>query len=161
MAALARAGLGAAAVVRALPLGARVVEAVAEARERAAARARAAPAALARAAASGAPSRVRGAPAPARGSLAGEGRGGVVYFPSCLTRIVGPLPGENGPAPARAMREVLRWAGYSVRVPEGASGLCCGMAFASKGYTDGRARGGARAPPRRSGARRAADGCRS
>jgi D-lactate dehydrogenase len=59
-----------------------------------------------------------------------------VYFPSCLTRIVGPLPGENGPAPARAMREVLRWAGYSVRVPDGASGLCCGMAFASKGYTD-------------------------
>jgi D-lactate dehydrogenase len=65
----------------------------------------------------------------------GEGRGGVVYFPSCLTRIVGPLPGENGPAPDRAMREVLRWAGYSVRLPEGASSLCCGMAFASKGYS--------------------------
>jgi D-lactate dehydrogenase len=32
------------------------------------------------------------------------------------------------------MREVLRWAGYSVRLPEGASDLCCGMAFASKGY---------------------------
>ena len=59
-----------------------------------------------------------------------------MYFPSCLTRIVGPLPGENGTAPDRAMREVLRWAGYSVRVPEGAAGLCCGMAFASKGYPD-------------------------
>jgi D-lactate dehydrogenase len=60
----------------------------------------------------------------------------VVYFPSCLTRIVGALPGENGVSPGRAMREVLRWAGYLVRVPEGASGLCCGMAFASKGYPE-------------------------
>ena len=59
----------------------------------------------------------------------------VVYFPSCLTRTIGPLPGENGVAPARAMREVLDWAGYGVRVPEGVSGLCCGMAFASKGYS--------------------------
>jgi D-lactate dehydrogenase len=39
-------------------------------------------------------------------------------------------------APAASMREVLRWAGYAVRVPEGASGLCCGMAFASKGYPE-------------------------
>ena len=62
------------------------------------------------------------------------GSGVVVYFPSCLTRVVGPLPGENGTPPAQAMQEVLRWAGLSVRVPERASGLCCGMAFASKGY---------------------------
>jgi D-lactate dehydrogenase len=32
------------------------------------------------------------------------------------------------------MREVLRWAGYSVRIPSHASRLCCGMAFASKGH---------------------------
>ena len=136
VAALARGGLGAAAAVRALPLGTRLVEAVAEG-----AHAllpglvpRLPPSlALPRPARRLAPEE----PPPLLPSAAGgEGRGGVVYFPSCLTRIVGPLPGENGLPPARAMREVLRWAGYSVRVPEGASSLCCGMAFASKGYTE-------------------------
>jgi D-lactate dehydrogenase len=61
---------------------------------------------------------------------------GVVYFPSCLTRIVGAQPGEDILPPARAMDEVLRWAGFSVRLPEGIDGLCCGMAFASKGYPE-------------------------
>jgi D-lactate dehydrogenase len=57
----------------------------------------------------------------------------VVYFPSCLTRIIGELPGEMTLPPARAMLDVLDWAGYAVRLPEGVEGLCCGMAFASKG----------------------------
>jgi D-lactate dehydrogenase len=61
---------------------------------------------------------------------------GVVYFPSCLTRIVGAQPGEDILPPARAMDEVLRWAGFAVRLPEGVDGLCCGMAFASKGYPE-------------------------
>jgi D-lactate dehydrogenase len=59
-----------------------------------------------------------------------------VYFPSCLTRIVGSLSGENGVPTARAMDDVLRWAGFSIRLPDRVSGLCCGMAFASKGYPD-------------------------
>ena len=68
----------------------------------------------------------------------GEGTSGraIVYFPSCLTRIVGGLPGEDLVEPARAMLDVLRWAGYAVRVPEGIDGLCCGMPFASKGFFD-------------------------
>jgi D-lactate dehydrogenase len=60
----------------------------------------------------------------------------VVYFPSCLTRIVGALPGEDVFPPARAMHDVLHWAGLAVRTPEGIDGLCCGMAFASKGYPE-------------------------
>jgi D-lactate dehydrogenase len=60
----------------------------------------------------------------------------VVYFPSCLTRIIGRLPGEDLVPTARAMHEVLGWAGFSARHPEGIDGLCCGMAFASKGYPD-------------------------
>jgi D-lactate dehydrogenase len=60
----------------------------------------------------------------------------VVYFPSCLTRIVGALPGEDLVPPARAMHDVLGWAGFAVRVPDGIEGLCCGMAFASKGFFD-------------------------
>jgi D-lactate dehydrogenase len=62
--------------------------------------------------------------------------GAVVYFPSCLTRIVGALPGEDLIPPARAMHDVLGWAGLTVRVPDGIEGLCCGMAFASKGFFD-------------------------
>jgi len=137
IAGLARAGLAAAAGVRALPLGARLVQLLAD----------------------GASALLPGLvprlppslplPRPAPGlrpaeppplpppeTAAGVARRGVVYFPSCLTRIIGALPGEDAPASARAMREVLGWAGFSVRVPEGASGLCCGMAFASKGYAD-------------------------
>jgi D-lactate dehydrogenase len=34
------------------------------------------------------------------------------------------------------MHDVLRWAGFTVRVPDGIEGLCCGMAFASKGFFD-------------------------
>ncbi len=132
VAGVARAGLSAAALVRSLPLGALVVEAVAECANALAPRLvpRVPPSlALPR------PARRLASEEPPPLPAAGEGRGGVVYFPSCLTRIVGPLTGENGPAPARAMREVLRWAGYSVRLPEGVSSLCCGMAFASKGYS--------------------------
>ena len=132
VAALARAGLGAAAAVRALPLGARVVEAVAECASGLV------PGLVPRVPPSLAlprPAKHLASEEPPPLPAAGEGRGGVVYFPSCLTRIVGPLPGEDGLPPARSMREVLRWAGYSVRLPEGASGLCCGMVFASKGYT--------------------------
>jgi D-lactate dehydrogenase len=58
----------------------------------------------------------------------------VVYFPSCLTRIIGDLPGETLVPPGRAMHEVLRWVGIAVREPHGIEGLCCGMAFASKGF---------------------------
>jgi len=58
----------------------------------------------------------------------------VVYFPSCLTRIVGALPGETMAPPARVMLDVLDRAGYAVRLPEEIDGLCCGMAFASKGF---------------------------
>jgi D-lactate dehydrogenase len=136
VAGLARAGLGAVAVARALPLGARAVELAGDAASallpglvprlpRGLALPRPAPAL--------APEEPP--PLPAAAARSGE-RSGVVYFPSCLTRIVGPLPGENGVPASRAMRELLRWAGYSVRVPEAASGLCCGMAFASKGYAE-------------------------
>lgn len=63
-------------------------------------------------------------------------RNAVVYFPSCLTRIVGGLPGEDLVPPAQAMFDVLRWAGHEVRLPQGIDGLCCGMAFGSKGFFD-------------------------
>jgi D-lactate dehydrogenase len=126
----ARAGMGLVAAVRALPLGPSLVEIASEAAHAAA------PTLVPRVPAEMPLPR----PAPRLGPAAGvapaaAGRA-VVYFPSCLTRIVGALPGEDAPPPARAMDEVLRWAGFSVRLPDGIGGLCCGMAFASKGYPD-------------------------
>jgi D-lactate dehydrogenase len=50
--------------------------------------------------------------------------------------MVGALPGESFVPTARAMVDVLAWAGYRVRLPDGLEGLCCGMTFASKGYPD-------------------------
>ena len=68
-------------------------------------------------------------PAPAR-----PGARRVVYLPTCLTRVVGALPGEDAAPPARAMQEVLAAAGFDVVHPEGVGGLCCGLPFASKGF---------------------------
>ena len=126
----ARAGLWAAKAVRSLPLGPALVEAASE---------------IAHTVAptlvpwvSGEMALPRPAPAlegvvsaPERAASSAEA---VVYFPSCLTRMIGALPGETFVPTARAMHEVLAWAGYRVRLPQGVEGLCCGMAFASKGH---------------------------
>ena len=84
------------------------------------------------------------APAPA------SGRRRVVYFPSCLTRMIGPLPGEAGRRTRGAMRDVLQRGGLRGRRTRRASAaLCCGMPFASKAFPEAaaaraaRARGGA------------------
>jgi D-lactate dehydrogenase len=60
----------------------------------------------------------------------------VVYFPSCLTRILGPLPGEDAKPLARAMADVLAAGGFQAVYPEGIGGLCCGMPFSSKAYSE-------------------------
>jgi D-lactate dehydrogenase len=123
----ARAGLGTVAALRALPLGPSLVELGADVAHAVA------PALVPRVP----PDLQLPLPAPALPPVAPVAQGRpVVYFPSCLTRIVGALPGEDAPPPARAMHDVLRWAGLSVRVPDGIDGLCCGMAFQSKGFPE-------------------------
>jgi D-lactate dehydrogenase len=64
----------------------------------------------------------------------------VVYFPSCLVRMMGPLPGERPPSTPRAMVDVLQAAGYEVSYPADIAGLCCGMPFASKAFPEAAAR---------------------
>jgi D-lactate dehydrogenase len=76
----------------------------------------------------------RPAPPLRRPAAAVDGAPGVVYFPSCLSRIIGPLPGETQGATARAMLEVLERAGFAVVHPPGLDGLCCGMPFSSKAF---------------------------
>jgi D-lactate dehydrogenase len=76
-------------------------------------------------------------PAPALPRLGGEpgdGVGRVVYFPSCLSRIVGHLPGESGLSDAVALREVLERAGWVPVYPSDVLRLCCGMPLASKAF---------------------------
>jgi D-lactate dehydrogenase len=60
----------------------------------------------------------------------------VAYFPSCLTRLLGPQPGEAAAPDAAALLDLLQAGGWSVVYPEGVGGLCCGMPFASRALPD-------------------------
>ncbi len=137
VAAAARTGLGAAAIARALPLGPALVDGATTLLHAAA------PRVVPRVT----PQLPLPRPAPSLPfSAAGGSERGVVYFPSCLTRIIGPLPGEELVPIGQAVCDVLQWAGFGVRVPAEIEGLCCGMAFASKGFPEA-----ARAAARRTG----------
>jgi len=125
VAAAARAGLRAAGLLRGLPGGAGVLSAVTALLHRAA------PSAMPHMAPDidvPRPAPPLPPPRPTRG------RRRVVYFPSCLTRIVGPLPREGAAPLAGAMLDVLETAGLDVGYPDGVAGLCCGMPFASKAF---------------------------
>jgi D-lactate dehydrogenase len=73
---------------------------------------------------------------PARPAVIGGTPGRVVYFPSCLVRMMGPLPGEPLPSTPHAMVDVLQAAGFDVVYPPAVSDLCCGMPFSSKAFPE-------------------------
>jgi D-lactate dehydrogenase len=124
LAAAARAGLGAARLARGVPGGRRLLDAVTGIGHRLA------PDLVPRLR----PSLELPAPAPRLPRpTAAPGRR-VVYFPSCLSRVLGPEPGAI--PTARAVVESLAAAGLGVAYPEGLAGLCCGMPFASKAYPE-------------------------
>ena len=61
----------------------------------------------------------------------------VVYFPSCISRSMGPgREHDDTRTEPQVMISLLHKAGYDVIIPAGVEKLCCGMAFASKGFTD-------------------------
>jgi D-lactate dehydrogenase len=126
VAALVRGGLRGAAALRAIPGGASVLAAVTSL--------------LHRAAPSLVPRVGRGVvlprPAPSLPRPSGVDGPRVVYFPSCLTRILGPVPGETAVPLAAAVLDVLKAAGFAVAYPDGVTRLCCGMPFASKAYPE-------------------------
>ena len=63
-----------------------------------------------------------------------------VYFPSCLSRTMGTLPGEpEGMSLAEAVLAVAGRAGVPLLVPEEVEGTCCGVPFSSKGYREAHA----------------------
>jgi len=60
-----------------------------------------------------------------------------VYFPSCISRVMGRLPGEaDGMSLMEAFVTVARRAGVPVWIPGDVAGTCCGVPFSSKGYDE-------------------------
>lgn len=79
----------------------------------------------------------RSAPPPrAVGSVrGGPGRQTVVYFPSCVSRAMGPAMGDPDSDPLHAVAvRVLDRGGYDVIYPQDMAGLCCGTPYESKGF---------------------------
>ncbi|MBK8598336.1 MAG: FAD-binding oxidoreductase [Holophagales bacterium] len=63
-----------------------------------------------------------------------------VYFPACISRTMGALPGEpDETSLMEAFVEVARRAGSPVWIPDDVEGTCCGVPFSSKGYADANA----------------------
>lgn len=61
----------------------------------------------------------------------------VVYFPSCITRCMGTSTGDGeSMAVTEKTAALLLKAGYEIIYPEALDDLCCGMAFASKGFVE-------------------------
>jgi len=83
------------------------------------------------------PQMPRAAAADGKGSvIRGKGRR-VVYFPSCVTRAMGPARGDpEERAVSQAMLSILDKADYDVIFPAEVEGLCCGLAFDSKGFRE-------------------------
>jgi len=64
-----------------------------------------------------------------------DGADRVVYFPSCVARSMGVARGARfRDSQTTRTTALLRKAGYEVVFPDRIDTLCCGMAFASKGY---------------------------
>ena len=63
-------------------------------------------------------------------------RAEAVYFPACISRVMGRLPGEPE---ERSLMEVTvdlaSRAGIPVYIPPDVAGTCCGTPFSSKGFT--------------------------
>ena len=58
-----------------------------------------------------------------------------IYFPACISRTMGHLPGEpTDLSLAEAFVLVAKRAGVPLHIPEDVVGTCCGVPFSSKGY---------------------------
>ncbi len=82
-----------------------------------------------------------GSPAETAATSAGD----VLWFPSCIHRMMGPQPLSSLPASDKdqtaeplhqvAMRLAMR-AGVRLQLPPSAAGTCCGVPYSSKGFTE-------------------------
>jgi D-lactate dehydrogenase len=76
-------------------------------------------------------------PRPRRGALPVRPRkeASAVYFPACISRIMGALPGEQQEINVmQTLLLIADRAGVKLYVPEDVEGSCCGVPFSSKGF---------------------------
>ncbi len=60
-----------------------------------------------------------------------------IYFPACISRTMGHLPGEpDDLSLAEALVLVAHRAGVPLHIPQDVEGTCCGVPFSSKGYDE-------------------------
>ena len=60
-----------------------------------------------------------------------------IYFPACISRMMGHLPGEpEEMSLVEALVKVSERAGVPVHIPLDVEGTCCGVPFSSKGYDE-------------------------
>ncbi len=81
-------------------------------------------------------------PAPAEPDLPATGRAGAaaIYFPSCISRTMGALPGEpEGMSTTEAFVAVAARAGMPLHIPADVRGHCCGVPYSSKGFAEAHA----------------------
>ena len=81
-------------------------------------------------------------PAPAKPDLPATGAEGAaaIYFPSCISRTMGALPGEPAEmSVAEAFVAVAARAGKPLHIPEDVRGHCCGVPYSSKGFAEAHA----------------------
>ncbi|WP_316813891.1 FAD-binding and (Fe-S)-binding domain-containing protein [Pedobacter heparinus] len=70
-----------------------------------------------------------------KGSIRGDQDGSVVYFPTCINRMMGGAM-EDKQGVSETFMRVSAKAGIKVLVPDDIGGMCCGQLFSSKGYSD-------------------------
>jgi D-lactate dehydrogenase len=70
-----------------------------------------------------------------KGKVKGHSDGSVVYFPTCINRMMGGAK-ENKKSVPQTFMSVSEKAGIKVLVPDDINGMCCGQLFSSKGYSD-------------------------
>lgn len=76
-------------------------------------------------------------PRPRRGPLPARPREDATafYFPACISRILGALPGEQQETSVmQALLNVADRAGVKLWIPDEVTGNCCGVPFSSKGF---------------------------
>ena len=60
-----------------------------------------------------------------------------IYFPACISRMMGHLPGEpEDLSLVEALVKVSARAGMPVHIPQDVEGTCCGVPFSSKGFDE-------------------------
>jgi len=77
-----------------------------------------------------------------RGLLPSRSREGAaaVYYPTCISRIMGTLPGEpDDTTNMQALLNISARAHIKLHVPSDIAGHCCGVPFSSKGFDAGNA----------------------